>query len=52
MLLCFCGVGVGLWLLKVFVWIVVELGCGCFEWSVFDWNELVICFYECVGVVL
>jgi RimJ/RimL family protein N-acetyltransferase len=27
----------------------VELGCGRFEWSVLDWNEPAIRFYESLG---
>lgn len=30
----------------------VENDCGCFEWSVLDWNKLVIDFYELFGVKL
>lgn len=47
-----CGSGVGKVLLQYIVCIVVVEGCGCFEWLVLDWNELVIRFYEVVGVKL
>ncbi|PID44356.1 MAG: GNAT family N-acetyltransferase [Proteobacteria bacterium] len=43
------GRGVGKVLLKHLAKIAVERGCGRFEWSVLDWNEPAINFYESLG---
>nr|WP_168736259.1 GNAT family N-acetyltransferase [Burkholderia sp. Tr-862] len=45
----FRGAGAGLRLLKALARIAVDTGCGRFEWSVLDWNEPAIRFYESVG---
>nr|WP_249183433.1 GNAT family N-acetyltransferase [Burkholderia cenocepacia] len=45
----FRGAGAGLRLLKALARIAVDSGCGRFEWSVLDWNEPAIRFYESVG---
>ena len=43
------GAGVGKRLLVELARIAVERGCGRFEWSVLDWNEPAIGFYEKLG---
>lgn len=43
------GRGVGRALLARLAAIAVERGCGRFEWSVLDWNESAIRFYEALG---
>ena len=43
------GSGVGRALLKQLAQIAVQQNCGRFEWSVLDWNEPAIKFYESVG---
>jgi len=43
------GSGVGKILFKHLAQIAVQQGCGRFEWSVLDWNEPAINFYESVG---
>lgn len=43
------GAGVGKKLLKYLANIAVEKNCGRFEWSVLDWNEPAIKFYESIG---
>lgn len=48
----YCGVGVGCWLFCELVCEVVVNDCGCLEWSVLDWNQLVIDFYCFIGVLL
>jgi RimJ/RimL family protein N-acetyltransferase len=40
---------VGKALLKQLAQIAVQQDCGRFEWSVLDWNEPAIKFYESVG---
>lgn len=45
------GVGAGQALLKHLARIAVSKGCGRFEWSVLDWNEPAIDFYEHLGAV-
>ncbi|WP_136678735.1 GNAT family N-acetyltransferase [Neptunomonas sp. XY-337] len=45
------GVGAGQALLKHLARIAVSKGCGRFEWSVLDWNEPAIKFYEHLGAV-
>jgi len=42
-----CGAGKGL--LKYLAELAVEKNCGRFEWSVLDWNEPAIKFYESIG---
>ena len=46
------GRGLGLALMKRLAQIAVERGCGRFEWSVLDWNEPAIGFYESLGAKL
>ena len=48
----FRGRGLGLALMKRLAQIAVERGCGRFEWSVLDWNEPAIGFYESLGARL
>lgn len=43
------GQGAGKALLKHLAQIAVAKGCGRFEWSVLDWNELAINFYRSLG---
>jgi len=43
------GAGIGEALLKRLAQLAVERGCGRFEWSVLDWNENAIRFYERMG---
>lgn len=43
------GTGAGKALLKHIARIAVAEGCGRFEWSVLDWNEPAIKFYEAAG---
>jgi GNAT superfamily N-acetyltransferase len=43
------GSGAGKSLLKHLAQIAVQQGCGRFEWSVLDWNEPAINFYESFG---
>ena len=43
------GAGVGKALLRRLAALAVERGCGRFEWSVLDWNEPAIRFYETMG---
>jgi GNAT superfamily N-acetyltransferase len=44
--------GVGRALLTRLAQLAVERGCGRFEWSVLDWNENAIGFYEKLGAVV
>ena len=46
------GHGLGLALMKGLAAIAVERGCGRFEWSVLDWNEPAIGFYQGLGARL
>jgi len=46
------GTGLGKALLKHLGSIAVERGCGRFEWSVLDWNEEAIRFYERMGAAV
>lgn len=46
------GHGVGEALLARLAKIATETGCGRFEWSVLDWNESAIGFYEKLGAEL
>jgi GNAT superfamily N-acetyltransferase len=48
----FRGTGLGKALLQELGAIAVERGCGRFEWSVLDWNENAIRFYESMGAQL
>ncbi len=43
------GLGAGMALLKHLAKIAIARGCGRFEWSVLDWNEPAIQFYESIG---
>jgi len=43
------GIGAGTELLKHLAKIAVSQGCGRFEWSVLDWNEPAINFYDSIG---
>ncbi len=43
------GEGTGTEILKYLAGIAVARGCGRFEWSVLDWNEPAIKFYESLG---
>ena len=46
------GKGYGERLLRYLAEVAVEKGCGRFEWSVLDWNEPAIGFYEKMGASL
>ena len=43
------GVGAGKALLKYLAKIALFMNCGRFEWSVLDWNEQAIQFYQSIG---
>ena len=43
------GQGAGLALLRQLAQLAVQRGCGRFEWSVLDWNQPAIDFYQAVG---
>ncbi|WP_256557777.1 GNAT family N-acetyltransferase [Marinobacterium sedimentorum] len=43
------GTGAGKALLKHLAQVAVAKGCGRFEWSVLDWNEPAIRFYQSIG---
>jgi GNAT superfamily N-acetyltransferase len=43
------GSGIGKALLRHLAALAVERGCGRFEWTVLDWNEPSIRFYEAMG---
>lgn len=43
------GAGCGTAFLKYLARLAVSLDCGRFEWSVLDWNEPAIRFYESIG---
>ena len=43
------GTGAGKAMLKYLARLARDQGCGRFEWSVLDWNEPAIRFYESVG---
>ena len=45
------GNGIGRELLSCLARIAVQRGCGRMEWSVLDWNEPAIGFYEKIGAV-
>ena len=46
------GTGIGEALLTQLAQLAVERGCGRFEWSVLDWNENAIRFYERMGATV
>jgi len=46
------GSGIGQALLEKLGALAVERGCGRFEWSVLDWNQNAIRFYERMGATL
>ena len=46
------GAGLGKALLQHLCALAVERGCGRFEWSVLDWNENAIRFYEKMGATV
>jgi len=46
------GSGLGKALLRHLGALAVERGCGRFEWSVLDWNENAIRFYESMGATV
>jgi GNAT superfamily N-acetyltransferase len=46
------GAGIGEALLTRLAQLAVERGCGRFEWSVLDWNENAIRFYERMGATV
>jgi GNAT superfamily N-acetyltransferase len=46
------GRGIGRALLERLGALAVERGCGRFEWSVLDWNESAIGFYQQMGAVV
>ena len=46
------GTGLGKALLEHLGALAVERGCGRFEWSVLDWNERAIRFYEGMGATV
>jgi GNAT superfamily N-acetyltransferase len=46
------GTGLGKALLRHLGALAVERGCGRFEWSVLDWNENAIRFYEQMGATV
>lgn len=46
------GTGLGKALLSHLGSLAVQRGCGRFEWSVLDWNETAIRFYESMGAQL
>jgi GNAT superfamily N-acetyltransferase len=48
----FRGSGVGKQLLQHLGALAVSRGCGRFEWSVLDWNETAIRFYERMGATV
>lgn len=46
------GTGLGKALLQHLGALAVERGCGRFEWSVLDWNQRAIDFYEAMGATV
>ena len=46
------GKGLGKLLLTYLAKLAVDRGCGRFEWSVLDWNQPAIDFYQAQGAVL
>ena len=45
----FRGAGIGKALLRAVARLAVQRGCGRFEWSVLDWNQPAIDFYQSLG---
>lgn len=43
------GIGAGKRLLRHLARVAIEEGCGRFEWSVLDWNQPAIDFYQSIG---
>jgi GNAT superfamily N-acetyltransferase len=43
------GAGIGKALLKYLANLAIDRGCGRLEWSVLDWNQPAISFYEAIG---
>jgi len=43
------GAGAGKYMLRHLAAIAIEHGCGRFEWSVLDWNQPAIDFYQSIG---
>lgn len=43
------GLGAGKFVLRHLAQVALEEGCGRFEWSVLDWNQPAIDFYDSVG---
>lgn len=43
------GKGLGKALLRYLAGVAIDTGCARFEWSVLDWNEPAIAFYDSVG---
>jgi GNAT superfamily N-acetyltransferase len=46
------GTGLGTWMLRTLAALAVERKCGRFEWSVLDWNQPAIDFYEKMGATV
>lgn len=46
------GTGLGTAMLRALAAIAVERGCARFEWTVLDWNEAAIGFYEKLGATV
>ena len=46
------GLGIGKALLVALARLALQRGCGRFEWSVLDWNEPAIRFYEAMGATV
>lgn len=46
------GTGLGKALLEHLGRLAAERGCGRFEWSVLEWNQRAIDFYECMGATV
>jgi GNAT superfamily N-acetyltransferase len=46
------GRGIGKALIRHCARIAVERGCGRFEWSVLDWNQTAIEFYQSIGATM
>lgn len=48
----FRGQGIGKALIRQVAGLAAERGCGRFEWSVLDWNESAIAFYQRIGATV
>lgn len=46
------GLGIGKALLRALAALAVQRGCGRFEWSVLDWNQPSIEFYQAMGATV